>query len=114
MPFIDVRVTTPVSKEQEISIKTLLGQAITVVPGKGEYWLMVGIQPEACLYFGGSNASSIAYVGVSLFGGEDKEAFAQLTGKICEIMESVLEITPDHVYVKYDTTMNWGWNGNNF
>jgi len=26
----------------------------------------------------------------------------------------VLGISPDHIYVKYDTTMNWGYGGHNF
>lgn len=40
MPFILARVSTPVSKEQEIEIKSRLGRAIKLVPGKSEEYLL--------------------------------------------------------------------------
>lgn len=114
MPFINSKISTKITKEQETEIKTLLGQAISTIPGKSESWLMLGFEDEYSLYFRGDNSSPIAFVEVSVFGGENKSAFDAMTGKICEIFNKVLGIAPDHIYVKYNAVSNWGWNGGNF
>ena len=83
MPFINSKISTPISIEQEQALKTRLGQAISIVPGKSESWLMLGFEPNYNLYFRGSNSEPLAMVEVS------------------------------HVYVKYQTVKYWGWNGDN-
>lgn len=114
MPFINSKISTSVTKEQEQEIKTLLGQAITAIPGKSEGWLMIGFENEYSLYFRGDNSQPMAFVEVSVFGSENKQAFSEFTAKICDIYNKVLGIAPDHIYVKYEAVTNWGWNGGNF
>ncbi len=114
MPFINSKITNKITKEQETEIKTRLGQTIALIPGKSEQWLMLAFEPETAMYFRGDNSEAIAFVEVSVYGNENSEAFEQLTAAICNIYKEVLNIAPDHVYVKYETTKNWGWNGANF
>ena len=114
MPFINSKISTTITQEQEKEVKTRLGQAITTIPGKSESWLMVGFEPEYRLYFRGDNSQPMAMVEVSVFGSEDPDAFSKMTGQICQIFKEVLGIEPDHVYVKYQAISNWGWNGDNF
>ncbi len=113
MPFINSKVNVKITNEQEMEIKSLLGEAIRTIPGKSEQWLMLGFEDECKLYFRGDNSNPIAFVDVSVYGCENKSAFDQLTGKICEIYNKVLGISPDHIYVKYQAVSNWGWNGGN-
>ena len=105
MPFINSKISTSVSAEQEQALKTRLGQAISIVPGKSENWLMLG--------FRGDNSEPLAMVDVSVFGDEDAAAFSALTAEICKIFDEVMGIAPDHVYVKYQTVKYWGWNSDN-
>lgn len=114
MPFINSKVNVKITNEQELDIKCLLGEAIRTIPGKSEQWLMLGFEDECKLYFRGDNNNPIAFVEVSVYGSENKSAFDQLTGKICQIYNKVLGISPDHIYVKYQAVSNWGWNGGNF
>ncbi len=113
MPFIKVKTNTAVSKDKEIALKSALGQAITAVPGKSENWLMVEIEPERKLYFKGTDAPA-AMVEVSVFGSANSSAFSALTNQICGILNSELSIDSSRVYVKYEATQDWGWNGSNF
>lgn len=113
MPFINVKTNTAVPKEKEIVLKTALGQAITAIPGKSESWLMVEIEPERNLYFKGSDAPA-AMVEVSIFGSADSASFNKLTNSICSILNEELAIEQSRVYVKYEATRDWGWNGSNF
>ena len=114
MPFINSKISTKITKEQETEIKSQLGEAIRIIPGKSESWLMLGFEPEYSLYFRGDNSEPMAFVEVSVFGSENPSAFSALTSKICEIFNNILGIAPDHVYVKYEAVSNWGWNGSNF
>lgn len=113
MPFINSKINTTVSTEQEQALKTRLGQAISIVPGKSEDWLMLGFEPNYNLYFRGNNNEPLAMIEVSVFGGEDAAAFSGLTAEICKIYDEVMGIAPDHVYVKYQTVKYWGWNSIN-
>ena len=114
MPFIDSKVSVKISKEQETQLKERLGQAISLIPGKSENWLMAGFEDEYHLYFRGKDDEPMACVEVRLFGGPDKSAFQQMTAEITKIFGEVLGIAPDHMYIKYSATMDWGWNGSNF
>ena len=114
MPFIGSKVTVKVSNEKEEIIKKRLGEAIKLIPGKSETFLMVGFQNEYSLYFGGEKLEKGAFIEVKIFGKTSKEAYANLTSAICNIYEEELTIPPNKIYVKYEEVENWGWNGSNF
>ena len=113
MPFINVKTNTPVSKDKETALKSALGQAVSIIPGKSETWLMVEIEPERKLYFKGTDDPA-AMVSVSVFGSADSASFAKLTNSICTILNNELGIDTARTYVKYEATRDWGWNGSNF
>ena len=114
MPVIDSKISVSITKEQETKIKEKLGQAISLVPGKSENWLMVGFQDNYHLYFRGKDSEPMAFVEVKLFGGPDKATFEKLTKVITEVFGEVLGIAPDHMYIRYIPSTDWGWNGGNF
>ena len=41
MPFIKVKTSCPITNEQEVRIKSLMGKAIELVPGKSEEYLLL-------------------------------------------------------------------------
>lgn len=112
MPFINTKTNVSVSKEKEIAIKTKLGQAVSLIPGKSESWLMVGFEPECSLYFRGNDNEKIAFVEVKIYGKASKSACDKLTSAITDILKSELDIV--HVYIKYEEVDIWGFDGNNF
>lgn len=114
MPFINSKISVTITPEQEVELKRRLGEAIAIVPGKSEQWLMCGFEDGYHLYFRGENQDPIAFVEVAVYGDEDPEAFKNLTGEISKIFGEVLGIAADHIYVKYQAVKNWGWNGANF
>lgn len=114
MPFIDSKVSVKITEEQEKELKTRLGQAISLIPGKSENWLMTGFEDNYHLYFRGDKSEPIAYIEVRIFGGPNKAAFQKMTEEITKIYGDVLGIAPDHMYIKYSATPDWGWNGGNF
>ena len=114
MPFIDSKISIKITDAQEKELKTRLGQAISIIPGKSENWLMAGFEDDYHLYFRGENSEPSAYIEVRIFGSPNKDAFSRMTAEITKIYGEVLGISPDHMYIKYSATPDWGWNGSNF
>lgn len=114
MPFINSKISVKITKEQEETIKSKLGEAISIIPGKSENWLMVGFEDQYSLYFKGQALEKLAFVEVKIFGSANSAIYEKLTSAICNIYEEVLSIPPNNIYVKYEEVSNWGWNGSNF
>lgn len=112
MPFIDSKITLPVTPEQKENIKSRLGKAVSII-NKPESFLMVGIEDNYDLYMGGNKLEKGAYVSVSLFGNATSSAYEKMTGEICKIYEEELGIPGQAVYVTYHGVNDWGWNGRN-
>ena len=109
MPFINAKFSTPVSPDKEIELKAALGDAITLL-GKSERYLMVEIEDNRRLYFGGENDQPIAFFDVSLLHSAPRASYEKLTERLCGIAEEYMGVDGDHVYVKFEETENWGYN----
>lgn len=114
MPFIHTRVNRPIDPAAEKTLSQRLGQAISLLPGKSEDWLMLQFEDNCRLYFKGDSQKPLAFINVKLLGAADDAAYERLTREITRILEDALSIAPDGVYVEYDETKHWGWNGTNF
>jgi phenylpyruvate tautomerase PptA (4-oxalocrotonate tautomerase family) len=114
MPFIQTKVSIKITEKTEKAIKAELGKAIEIFPGKSENWLMLSFEDCCRLYFQGKNDQPIAFVEVKLFGKATDEEYSKMTATITDILKRRLDISPDHIYIKYEEVANWGWNGKNF
>ncbi len=113
MPYIQTVCNVPIQKETEQQLKEKLGQAIAIIPGKSEAWLMLAFQPDTAMYFRG-DAQPMVYCEVSLFGSTSDAVYENLTKELTDIYTALLPVSADHVYVKYEEAAHWGWNGTNF
>ena len=114
MPYMHVRTNVGVDKEKQVAIKAAFGEAIALLPGKSEQWLMVDVEEQANLFLAGQGDRPLAMVEVELLGQSTPRAYEALTARVCEIMQEILDVAPDGVYVKYAETAHWGYNGSNF
>ncbi len=114
MPFISTKTNVSVPKEKEVMLKKRLGQAISILPGKSENWLMVAIEGDVPMYFKGDDSEPVAMIEVKVYGDASSDAYGKMTAELSTIYGDVLGIAPDHIYVSYFSTGDWGWNGGNF
>jgi hypothetical protein len=114
MPYMHVRTNVAVGKDKQVAIKAAFGEAISLLPGKSEQWLMVDVEEQATLFLAGEGDRPLAMVEVELLGKSTPRAYEALTARVCEIMQRELSIAPDGVYVKYAEIEHWGYNGSNF
>ena len=114
MPYIDLKTTAKISKEKEIDLKAAFGEAIALIPGKSERWLMVKLDGECKMFLAGDNQDDVAMVEIDIFGSATDAAYDALTERVCSILNEKLSIEKAKIYVKYREVDHWGWNGENF
>lgn len=114
MPYIRTQVSISLSKEKEIALKEKLGQAITILPGKTERWLMLDFRDQCRMYFQGGQEEGAAFVEVKLFGTAGAAVYQEMTAAVTKIISEELGIPAQRIYVQYEECSYWGWNGNNF
>ena len=114
MPYIDLKTSAKITKEKEIALKSAFGDAIALIPGKSEGWLMVKLDSECKMFLAGDNTDEIAMVEIDIFGSASDDAYDALTDRVCTILNEELSIRKDKIYVKYREVEHWGWNGENF
>ncbi len=114
MPCIQTKVSVKMTDQQEKTIKEQLGKAISLIPGKSESWLMLTFEDDCHIYFQGDGKQPAAFVEVKIYGKANGDAYDQMTAAITQILSNELQIAPNRIYVKYEETAHWGWNGNNF
>lgn len=116
MPVIHTYASTPIPEATRDSLKATYGQAIALVPGKSEQWLMCIFDENVPTYHAGTDAQPAAYVTVDVFAREsvDRSVWEKMTPVICDALQRELDIDPTRIYIKYGESSNFGWNGMNF
>lgn len=113
MPFINTKVTVPLSEEKKDILKSEFGKAISII-GKPESYLMLGFEDNSSLYFAGEKLDKGAFISVQVLGNVNSESSSRMTAKLCEILKKELDIPGNAVYVAYQGIKDWGWDGRNF
>lgn len=113
MPYIHTTTNVGISGKKEQIIKQRMGEAIELIPGKKESWLMLSFQDDAHMYFKGDDAPC-AICQVKLYGSAAEDAYEKLTAALTDILCEELDIETDRIYVTYQEIGTWGWNGGNF
>ena len=111
MPFIKAKISCPVSPEQEAELKTGMGKAIELVPGKSEEYLLLEFEDNCHLWLRGQNDEPIAYIEAAIFGNEGHYGYDAFTAEVTSLFAKMLNIRPDHIYIKYEDIIAWGVQG---
>ena len=114
MPYIETKTSVKLTDEMTRALKEAFADAITLIPGKSEQWLMLGFEDGKKMAFRGDMESDCAMLEVDVFGAAADEAFDALTERLCQVVSRILGIRGDRIYVKYRECDRWGYNGFNF
>lgn len=111
MPFIKIKVSNEISSEKEEIMKSRLGKAIEIIPGKTEEYLLLEFEDNCHLWLKGDKDKPIAYIEAAIFGNENHIGFDLFTKELTDIISSELEIDPMNIYIKYEDIISWGVSG---
>lgn len=114
MPMIVTHTTERISEEKKSALTKAFGEAITLLPGKSETYLMLEFEGDCQMAFHGDTSLPLAFVEVKLLGKSTKAAYATLTARICDVLEEILGVPTEGTYVKYEEIEHWGHNRHNF
>ncbi|MCH5303618.1 MAG: hypothetical protein J1E41_02030 [Ruminococcus sp.] len=109
MPFIDVKTSAKLSDIKKQEIETALTESISLIPGKTPHYFMCAVEDGISMMFHGDKEPT-AFVEVKIFGKSTRDAYENLTAKICEILNEKAGVSPDFCYVKFEEVANWGFN----
>ena len=90
MPMIVTHTTEEITKEKKAALIRALGEAITLLPGKTEAYLMLEFQGGCEMAFHGDTELPLAFVEVKLLGKSTKPAYEALTARICDVLKEIL------------------------
>lgn len=112
MPFIEVKTSVHLTEESKLELKSGLGEVITLIPGKSESALMVGLIGDYSLYFAGEPIDHGAYVELKMYKTASRESKSAVNDGICALLERVLAINQAQVYITFFEQPEWGFKGN--
>jgi phenylpyruvate tautomerase PptA (4-oxalocrotonate tautomerase family) len=111
MPYIDVNISNKLSEKEEEVLKSKLGELISIIPGKTEDVLMIGINDGYTIYFSGQRKEKVAYVNIKLFKEAAFQHKAAFVEKVAQFLESEYGVTANNLFITFGEYDSWGVNG---
>ena len=114
MPLIKLRTNVGIAEENSAQILNEFSQLLANETGKPERYIMVEIEGERNMLFGGST-DPLAYVECKSIGLSAAQA-KSLSQSISQVLNTQLQISADRVYIEFSNCPAefWGWNGSTF
>ncbi len=115
MPLVSVQVTKDIEEGTETeSFLKALSEIVARQTGKPEAYCMTILSKASIMMAGVPRPA--AFVEVRAIGGLSASVTRQLSGELCFLISSHLDIPKDRIYLNFFeiAPSNWGWNGATF
>lgn len=114
MPLIKLRTNVSIAEENTTELLSEFSQLLASETGKPERYIMVELEGERSMLFGGSS-EPLAYVECKSIGLSTAQA-KSLSQSISQLLNTQLKISADRVYIEFSNCPAefWGWNGSTF
>lgn len=114
MPLLKLETTVGLSEEKRKTLLTALSKMVAETVGKPEEYVMVTVNPAAILMSG--KPGEAAFVDIRSIGGLSSGVNAKLSHGICHLLEQLLGIPQNRVYLNFTDVEagDWGWKGSTF
>ena len=111
MPCIHARLRINAAEQPKNDLQKKLSDLVSTAFSKPQAYIMSEIVSGCSLYMNGKSLEKGAYISISLLGNASKPACSELTKSICDVLSHDFNIDGASVYVTYNPTNLWGWNG---
>jgi phenylpyruvate tautomerase PptA (4-oxalocrotonate tautomerase family) len=110
MPLLKLETSCAISDDQRKALLSSLSKIVAETIGKPELYVMVTINPAVMLMSGKPDPA--AFVDVRSIGGLSAETNRKLSEKICRLLQQLLGLHPERVYLNFADLegVSWGWN----
>lgn len=114
MPLIKLRTNVSIAADKTPRLMNELSLLLASETGKPERYVMVEIEGQRNMLFGGSS-EPLAYVECKSIGLSTAQA-KSLSQSISQVLNARLQISTNRVYIEFSNCPAefWGWNGSTF
>ncbi|MCW9013305.1 MAG: phenylpyruvate tautomerase MIF-related protein [Gammaproteobacteria bacterium] len=112
MPLLKIQTSTSIADKQQLALEA--SKKVAEILGKPERYVMVNVNDQQTLTFAGSTEAA-AYLELKSINLPESET-AQLSTRLCDFINSQLDIDVDRIYIEFSNAPRhlWGWNGATF
>ena len=112
MPLLEI--STNVRIDDSTALAKDASRIVAGMLGKPESYVMVIINADASLVFGGSDDAT-AYLTLKSLG-MDESKTADYSTHLCGFVQNKLDISPSRIYIEFSSPERhmWGWDGRTF
>lgn len=114
MPMLKIQTNVTLDTNAGHALVAEASRAVAAQLGKPERYVMVSLEPNATMAFGGS-ASPLAYLELKSIGLPQGRT-TDLSKALCDLVNTKLGVPADRVYIEFADAKGalWGWNGGTF
>ena len=114
MPLLSIETNRPTASEDAAALLTAASSLVAEKLGKPERYVMVRLNHNPQMRFAGSDAP-LAYLELKSIGLPEART-AELSAALCGLLETVLGVPADRVYIEFADAPRkmWGWDGGTF
>ena len=114
MPLLKIQTNQTIAPERQQTLLRAASQRVAALLGKPERYVMIALERNDALLFGGSDAP-LAYLELKSIGLPTART-AELSAALCALVQQELGIDSDRIYIEFAnaTGSMWGWNGGTF
>ena len=107
MPYVQVRVSVPLTQEQieKLAAETL--NSINLIPGKSAPVTMTEIIPDCHLYFGTVDGAPCAIVDVAANNSPDSTDLKVYSKHVCKALNEIAGIELNRIYIQHHANPEW-------
>jgi len=112
--MLKIQTNATVSADNKKALVTLASSAVAEMLGKPERYVMVSIEENPAMLFGGSDAP-LAYLELKSIGLPESQT-SEFSTRLSSLLEEQLGLPAERIYIEFaDAARNmWGWNGGTF
>lgn len=114
MPLLKIQTNVTLDANAGKALVAEASRTVATLLGKPERYVMVSLEPNATMAFGGS-ASPLAYLELKSIGLPQGRT-TDLSKALCDLVNTKLGVPADRVYIEFADAKGalWGWNGGTF
>ena len=114
MPLVSVMTSAPSDDTRKEEILQDISRCTSEATGKPETYIMVCLESrQACM---AGTTDPAAFVDIRAIGGLNKTVNADLSERLCNLLEEKLSVPTDRVYITFTdvAATHWGWDRRTF
>ena len=114
MPLLKIQTNQLIEADRQKTLINRASQELAGILGKPERYVMVSIEHNPAMLFGGSDAP-LAYLELKSIGLPESKT-ADFSRALANLLNDELALPADRIYIEFSDAPRamWGWNGGTF